>query len=175
MKQGRLNLQLDSKYELVFHKTFSHIGQTSWNKGCSIMPNIRRSIACIIAIIAGIFLFVSGIRGPTGAYELILDLLPQFIQDQQILQIATTVTTILITISLAGGLAVIAGGILILLNHVGTGKFIISLGTGSALPFLIMLVFTLATTQQLAPLIAEYSTIGWTGIILALAARIIAK
>jgi len=139
------------------------------------MPNSRRAIIFAMATIAGVFLLISGIRGPTGTYELIKNLLPQLIQDQQILQITTTLTTILITISLAGGFAVIAGGILILLNRVSTGKFVIGLGTGIGLPWLITLTITLITTQQVAAVIAEYSTIGWAGIILAFAARAFAK
>jgi hypothetical protein len=106
---------------------------------------------------------------------MVIDQLPKLTQDQQILQIANTAAAILIAISLAGGLAVIAGGILILMNRVGTGKFVIGLGAGSAIPWLIMLAVTLITTQQVAAVVAEYSTIGWAGIILALAARTIAK
>ena len=104
-----------------------------------------------------------------------MDLLPQFIQNQQILQIANVVATILITISLAGGLAVIAGGVLVLMGRVGTGKFVINLGVGVGLPWLVMLILTLVTTQQVATVVAEYSTIGLSGIVLAVAARIIAK
>jgi hypothetical protein len=139
------------------------------------MPTINRWITLVVATIGGVFLLVSGIHGPTETYKTIMDLLPQFIQNQQILQIANVVATILITISLAGGLAVIAGGILILMGRVGTGKFVISLGVGVGLPWLVMLVLTLVTTQQVATVIAEYSTIGWSGIILAIVGRIIAR
>ncbi len=139
------------------------------------MPNSARSVTFVVAVIAGVFLLASGIRGPTRTYQLIIDQLPQFIQNQQILQIANTLALILITISLAGGLAVIAGGILILLNRVGTGKWVIGLGAGVGIPWLIMLVVTLITTQQVAAIVAEYSTIGWAGIILAFLARTIAK
>jgi hypothetical protein len=139
------------------------------------MPNTKRSIAFILAVVAGLLLLISGIRGPTGTYQLIIDQLPQFIQNQQILQIANTVALILITISLAGGIAVIAGGILILMNRVGTGKWVIGLGAGVGIPWLIMLVVTLITTQQLSAVVAEYSTIGWAGIVLAFVARTIAK
>ena len=139
------------------------------------MPKTIRIVAFALATIAGIFLLISGIHGPTETYQTIIDLLPQFIQNQQILQIVNTVATILITISLAGGIAVIAGGILILLSRVGTGKFVISLGIGVGLPWLIMMAITLITTHQVAAVIAEYSTLGWAGIILAIAARTIAK
>ena len=139
------------------------------------MANIKRLVTFIVAFVAGVLLLASGIRGPTGTYQLIIDQLPQFIQSQQILQIANTLALILITVSLAGGLAVIAGGILVLMNRVGTGKWVIGLGAGVGIPWLIMLVVTLITTQQIAAVVAEYSTIGWAGIILAFAARTIAK
>jgi hypothetical protein len=139
------------------------------------MPNIRRSIACALAIVAGVFLVLSGIHGPTETYQLVIDQLPNYIGDQQVIQVVNTLMLVLIAISLAGGFAVIGGGILILLNRVGTGKLVISLGLGVGLLWLIVLVAALITTQQVAGVIAEYSSIGWAGIILALAARIVAK
>jgi hypothetical protein len=139
------------------------------------MPNIRRSIACALAIVAGVFLVLSGIHGPTETYQLVIDQLPNYISDQQVLQVVNTLMLVLIAISLAGGFAVIGGGILILLNRVGTGKLVISLGLGVGLLWLIVLVTALITTQQVAGVIAEYSSIGWAGIILAIAARIVAK
>ena len=86
------------------------------------MPNNRRLATFIVAVLAGILLLASGTHGPIGTYQAIKDLLPQFTHNQQILQIANTVILVLITVSLAGGLAVMAGGILILTNRVGTGK-----------------------------------------------------
>jgi hypothetical protein len=139
------------------------------------MPKSIRVITFVVAAIAGVFLLVSGIHGPTDTYETIIDLLPQFIQDQQILQIASVVAAILISISLAGGAAVIGGGVLILMGRVGTGRFVISLGLGVGLPWLLMLAIVFITTQQVAAVIAEYSTVGWAGIVLAIVARTIAR
>ncbi len=139
------------------------------------MPSITRSVAFVLAAVAGVLLLASGIKGPTGTYQLIIEQLPNFIQNQQILQIANILALILITISLAGGLAVIAGGVLIILNHVGTGKLLIGLGAGVGIPWLILLAISLITTGQVAAVIAEYSFMGWAGIILAFAARIVAR
>lgn len=139
------------------------------------MPKIIRSVAFILAVIAGALLLISGIHGPTETYQLIIDNLPQFIQDQQILQIANTLALVLITISLAGGLSVIAGGILILVDRVGTGRLLIALGAGIGIPWLIMLAITLITTQQVASVLAEYSSTGWVGLILAFIAGAMAK
>jgi len=139
------------------------------------MPKIIRSVAFVLAVIAGALLLISGIHGPTETYQLIIDNLPQFIQDQQILQIANTLALVLITISLAGGLSVIAGGILILVDRVGTGRLLIALGAGIGIPWLIMLAITLITAQQVASVLAEYSLTGWVGLILAFIAGAIAK
>ena len=139
------------------------------------MPKIVRIVAFVLAVVAGVLLLISGIHGPTETYQWIIDNLPLFIQDQQILQIANMVALILITISLAGGLAVIAGGILILANRVGIGRWLIGLGAGIGIPWLIMLAITLITTGQVASLLAEYSSTGWVGLILAFIAGAIAK
>ena len=139
------------------------------------MPKIVRIVAFVLAVVAGVLLLISGIHGPTETYQLIIDNLPLFIQDQHILQIANMVALILITISLAGGLAVIAGGILILANRVGIGRWLIGLGAGIGIPWLIMLAITLITTGQVAALLAEYSSTGWVGLILAFIAGAIAK
>jgi len=129
----------------------------------------------VLAVVAGVLLLISGIHGPTETYQLIIDNLPLFIQDQQILQIANMVALILITMSLAGGLAVIAGGILILANRVGIGRWLIGLGAGIGIPWLIMLAITLISTGQVASVLAEYSSTGWVGLVLAFIAGAIAK
>ena len=139
------------------------------------MSEGRRWVAVVLSAVAGVLLLVSGIRGPIGTYELVQEQLPLFIQNQQILQVVNTIALILIVISLAGGLSVLAGAFLIYRNHVGTGKLFIGLGAGVGIPWLIMLAITLATTQQVAAVIAQHSSIGWIGVILAFAARTIAK
>ncbi len=139
------------------------------------MPKIVRAVAFVLASIAGVLLLASGIHGPTETYQLIIDNLPRFIQDQQILQIANIIALILITISLAGGLAVIAGGVLILVNRVGTGRLLIGLGAGIGIPWIILLVITLISTQQIGTVLAEYSSTGWIGLVLAFIAAMIAR
>jgi hypothetical protein len=139
------------------------------------MPKIVRIVAFVLAVVAGVLLLISGIHGPSETYQLIIDNLPLFIQDQQILQIANMVALILITISLAGGIAVIAGGIPILANRRGIGRWLIGLGAGIGIPWLIMLAITLMTTGQVASVLAEYSSTGWVGLILAFIAGAIAK
>jgi hypothetical protein len=129
----------------------------------------------VLAAVAGALLLISGIRGPTGTYELVREQLPIFIQNQQLLQVADAIALILIVISLAGGLSVLAGAFLIYKNHVGTGKLLIGLGAGVGIPWLIMLAISLVPTGQVAAVIAQHSSIGWIGVILAFVARSIAK
>lgn len=144
--------------------------------GCACLPFRRRRIAAfVIATIAGILLLLTGIQGPIGLYQTIIDLLPNLIQNQQILQIANIIAAVIIGIALAGGLAVIAGGILILINHVTIGKFVIAIGTGAGIIWLILLLITLLSTQQVNTIIERYNLFGWTGLILSFIARLIAK
>jgi hypothetical protein len=139
------------------------------------MLDSRRWVATVLSIVVGVLLLVSGIRGPVGTYELVQEQLPLFIENQQVLQVANTVALVLIAISLAGGLSVLAGAFLIYKNHIGTGKLLIGLGAGVGIPWLIMLAITLVTSGQVAAVIAQHSTIGWIGVILAFAARTIVK
>jgi hypothetical protein len=135
----------------------------------------RRAAAFIIAIIAGILLLLTGIQGPIGLYQTIKDTLPNLIQNQTIIQIADTITAIFIAIALAGGLAVIAGGIIILFNRVTIGKFIVAVGTGVGIIWLIILSITLLTTLQVSAVIGQNSLLGWIGLILSFIARSVAK
>jgi hypothetical protein len=135
----------------------------------------RRITAFVIAAIAGILLLLTGFQGPIGLYRTIKDLLPNLIQNQQILQIANVIVAIFIGTALAGGLAVIAGGILVLFNLVTLGKFVIAIGTGAGIIWLILLIITLVSTQQLNTIVERYSLFGWIGIILSFFARAVAK
>ncbi len=135
----------------------------------------RRAAAFIIAIIAGILLLVTGIQGPIGLYQTIKDTLPNLIQNQTIIQIADIIAAIFIAIALAGGLAVIAGGIIILFNRVTIGKFIVAVGTGVGIIWLIILSITLLTTLQVSAVIGQNSLLGWIGLILSFIARSVAK
>jgi hypothetical protein len=139
------------------------------------MLSRRQWTAIALAIIAGILLLTSGTRGPTGTYQLLQQELPKIIQNQQVLQIANTIAAILIVISLAGGLSVLAGAILIYKDHVSAAKLLISLGAGVGISWLIMLAISLIATGQVAAVIAQHSSLGWIGVILAFAARTIAK
>ena len=129
----------------------------------------------MFSVVAGVLLLVSGVRGPVGTYELVREQLPVFIHSVQVLQVANAVAVVLIAIALGGGLSVLGGAFLIYKGHVGTGKVFIGLGAGVSIPWLIVLAVALVTTGQVAAVVAQYSSVGWAGVILAFAARIVAK
>ena len=139
------------------------------------MIRSRNVVAASLSIVAGVLFIISGTHGPVGTYELILQKLPTLINDELILSIATTIALVFITISLLGGFVLFAGAYLIYKDHSRTGKLVIGLGTGAGIPWLILILATLIYTENAATVLAQYSTLGWIGIIMALAARFIAK
>jgi hypothetical protein len=134
----------------------------------------RNHVGAALAVVAGVLLIVSGTRGPIGTYEFILEKLPLFINSELLLSIARTGVLILVSISLLGGFAVIVGGHLIFKGHKTTGKLAIGLGAGVGIPWLIFILLALVTAPDASLVLAQHSSIGWVGIIVAFAARFIA-
>lgn len=91
----------------------------------------------------------------------------------------TLILTILLYIASLGGIAVIIGGILIAMNRIGTGKFVIGLGAGVGLfGLIIMLVEAylaggVAALTEILTLISQ--SIAWIGVIMSIVARSRAK
>jgi hypothetical protein len=139
------------------------------------MPETRNLVAALLASVAGVLLIVSGTQGPIGIYQFIIQELPIFINNETIISIARIIALVLISISLLGGFVVIAGSYLIYRGHGTTGKLAIGLGAGAGIPWLILILVTLVTTQDTSSILAQHSIVGWTGIIMALAARFMAK
>jgi hypothetical protein len=135
----------------------------------------RNGVAAGLSFVAGVLLIVSGTHGPVGTYEFILGKLPSLISDQFILSVATWVAMGLIGISLLGGFVVLTCAYLFYKDHGRTGRLAIGLGTGAGIPWLILILVTLATARDAALVFAQYSTLGWIGISLALAARFTSK
>ncbi len=134
----------------------------------------RNLIAFIISIVAGILLLVSGTRGPSGIFELIVQQLPSFIDNSFVLSLASVAILVLITLSWVGGIIVIFGGYLVFKNHIRTGKLIIGLGGGIGIPWLIFILFQLLVTSDITGILAQHSIVGWAGMLLAYLARTIA-
>lgn len=123
----------------------------------------------IIAIVAGILLFVAGVSG-AAAWEAIKTFVTTYVIDNIAVQI---VFVILIFIASLGGISVIIGGLLIGKNKVRTGKFTISLGAGMGLIGLIVSIVMAVVANSL--IIGEFMSIGGIGLFLSIVARVVAK
>ena len=121
-----------------------------------------------IAIVSGILLFISGISG-LAAWEEIKEFVTENIADEYAIQI---IFAILIFIASLGGIAVIAGGVLIGKNRVRTGKLAIALGAGLGLIGLIVSIVIAYTENSLT--VGEFFSVGVIGLILSIIARSIA-
>jgi len=135
----------------------------------------RNQVAIVLSIVAGVLLIISGSRGTTGIYGIILDKLTLVTQDPLILSAASTIALILIVFTAVGGFLVLLGGYLIYKNHVGTGKLLIGLGGGVGIPWLLLMIVLSAFIGGVTSVIAEHSVVGWAGVILAVIARTVAK
>jgi len=129
----------------------------------------QNSKAMGIAIVAGILLLIAGVSG-VATWETIKDFVTTHIMDNSIVQI---VFVILIFIASLGGIAVIAGGLLIGKDKIGTGKLLISLGAGLGLIGLIVSIVVAYMEKNLA--ISSFFSIGAAGLILSIVARIMVK
>ena len=129
----------------------------------------KNSKAMGIATVAGILLLIAGISGLT-TWETIKDFVTKHVMDNTITQI---IFAILIFIASLGGIAVIAGGLLIGKNKTVTGKLLINLGAGLGLIGLIFSIIVAYTDRNLT--LGSFFSIGTIGLILSIVARIIAK
>ena len=129
----------------------------------------KNSTAMGIAIIAGVLLLISGVNG-MAAWSEIENFVTNNVADNFIIQI---IFVVLIFIASLGGIAVIAGGLLIGKNKVGTGKFLIALGAGLGIIGLIISIYVGYIERSLT--MGSFFSIGAIGLILSIVARIIVK
>lgn len=139
------------------------------------MVSLLRISVFALTVFAGMLLVISGTSGPTAIYNLILQQLPNYIHDANLLTTASAITLILIAISSLGGFAVMIGGLFILRSHITLGRLLIGFGAGAGIPWLLLILFSLAFTQNAAQVIAQHSIIGWIGMIIAFIAKTMAK
>jgi len=125
--------------------------------------------AMVIAMIAGILLLIAGVSG-AATWQAIRDFVASQFPGNEFLDI---VFVILIFIASLGGIAVIIGGILIGKNKIGIGRTFILLGAGMGIIGLIFSIIIAYNEGNLT--IGSFLSIGMIGIILSIAARIIAK
>jgi hypothetical protein len=137
----------------------------------------RNKIAFIIAIIAGLFLIVSGVTGGTGIWGYILNLIVTLIGGEVAI-IASYVLLALAILANLGGITVILGGIMFYIGHITTGRFLSSIGAGMGI-FGFIILYLLAFYGGWAYLITItaqlINTIGGLGILLSIISSVIAK
>ncbi len=135
----------------------------------------RRLTAIGLAMLGGIILIVSGTRASTSGYSFVVQELSKVVTDQTFLSVINIVVAVLIAISYLGGILVILGAYLLYRNHVGAARFMMFLGAGVGIPWLIFVALPLLLTQGPLAVVAEHSVLGWIGLLLSIIAAIIAK
>lgn len=123
----------------------------------------------ILAFIAGILLLIEGISGVV-TWEIIREFVLNYITDNELVEI---IFAILLFIASLGGISVMIGGYLIGKNNVKTGKFFIMLGAGIGLIGLLISIIIGIIQESIT--FGVFFTIGATGLILSIIARMIAK
>jgi len=138
---------------------------------------LKNGLSIALALIGGFLLFQVSWVGSIGFIADIATYAALYFP--AVAEIMTLVLTILLYIAALGGIAVIIGGILFVMDRVGTGKFIIGLGAGVGLfGLIIMLVEAylaggVAALTDILVLISQ--SIAWIGIIMSIVARNRAK
>lgn len=124
--------------------------------------------AVALAVVGGICLLLAGVTG-LATWSAIAQIIRNHITTDLT---SALVLGALVAIASLGGLAVIAGGLLIGRGSVGTGKALIALGAGVGLiGFILSLVLWVCGRESF---IAGGSVAGLLGIVLSIAARKIA-
>jgi hypothetical protein len=133
--------------------------------------------AIILAFVGGALLIIAGVTGSVGivgkAIEYLIDHLGGPAAD-----LLSIVLQALNFIADLGGVAVIFGGVLIYMERKRVAKFIIGIGAGMGLiGFLIILISALfhGWAYTLSFLFVIFQSVGWIGVILSIAATLLAK
>ncbi|MFX1580137.1 MAG: hypothetical protein ACFFBJ_10850 [Promethearchaeota archaeon] len=138
---------------------------------------MKNSLSVVLALIGGFLLFQVSWVGSIGFIADIAIYAQTYFPAAA--EVITLVLSILLYIASLGGIAVIVGGLLIAVNRIGTGKFVIGLGAGVGLFGLIILFVEaylaggVAALTEILTLISQ--SIAWIGVILSIVARNRAK
>jgi hypothetical protein len=138
---------------------------------------LKNSLSVVLALIGGFLLFQVSWVGSIGFIADIAIYAQTYFPAAA--EVITLVLSILLYIASLGGIAVIVGGLLIAVNRIGTGKFVIGLGAGVGLFGLIILFVEaylaggVAALTEILTLISQ--SIAWIGVILSIVARNRAK
>jgi hypothetical protein len=138
---------------------------------------LKNGLSVALALIGGILLFQVSWVGSVGFIADIAAYAAAFFPTAA--EAITLILTILLYIASLGGIAVIIGGILIAMERIGTGKFVIGLGAGVGLfGLIIMLVeaYLAGGTAAITDILLMISqSMAWIGVIMSIVARSRAK
>ncbi len=134
---------------------------------------MKNAIPFIFCLIGGILLFLSSWQGDVGLLAIIITYVAaNFPESAPILE---TVFRILLWIAGLGGIAVIIGALLLVLNRVRLGKFLIGLGVGIGFIGVLILLGTTFVTGGLDALVSFVTlvsqSLAWIGIIMTIIGR----
>jgi hypothetical protein len=138
---------------------------------------LKNSLSVVLALIGGFLLFQVSWVGSIGFIADIAIYAQTYFPAAS--EVITLLLSILLYIASLGGIAVIIGGLLIAVNRIGTGKFVIGLGAGVGLIGLIIMLVEaylaggIAALTEILTLISQ--SIAWIGVILSIIARNRAK
>jgi hypothetical protein len=138
---------------------------------------VSRKFAATLAYAGGALLLLAGATGSTGIIGAIVEYLVENL-DGATADLLSVVLYALNFVAGLGGVSVIIGGWLVNKKRVRTGKFVIGLGSGMGLiGFMIILAsaFLNGWVNAINFLVLMSQSVGWTGILLSIAATILAK
>jgi hypothetical protein len=134
---------------------------------------MKNQVPVALALIGGFLLFQAGWVGSIGFLADVVGY--ALLYFPSLVDIITLILTVLLYIASLGGIAVIIGGILIAINRVRPGKFIIGLGAGIGLITLIIMLaqaVMVGGVEALLDVVTLISqSIAWIGVILSIFAR----
>jgi MFS family permease len=132
-----------------------------------------------LCALGGVLMIIGSVAGDVTFFQLLLDLASGYLNEAT-LNIFDLVLRILSWIALGGGITVIIGVIIVMLNHYKLGKFLIGLGAGMGLIGLIIFMVTGfiagSLVNNLVRVVIDFFSLrgsfGFVGIILTIISRL---
>ena len=138
---------------------------------------VSSKLVALLAYVGGVLLLVAGATGSAGIVGTVIEYLIAHLGGATA-DFLSIVLQVLNFVADLGGVAVIIGGSFILTERKQIGRFIIGLGAGMGLiGFLLILAsaFLHGWVNAIAFLLTITQSVGWIGVIFAIAAILIAK
>ena len=133
--------------------------------------------AIILTFISGALLILAGSVGSLGLWSLLPTIVALLSLPAEIVAGVNLLLTALEFIASLGGVAVIAGGVLLVMHRIGLGKLVIGLGAGLGIFSFIVFILGMVLTNlwNYTWILAVFSTPGLLGAFLSIVARFMAK